>query len=216
MKFSYTHADKTYSVVTLKDGSILEIRRGDRTFPADNKADQQTWPSLDAWKATWPADATPVVPPPPSVAETIIARFCAGKHSNVTCGPTEQEVSAYNTLLQKNRERLAFYTQKAEDIRGACVYEIQYRRMNIAYYIREIAQHEKFLRGEHTYPPEFKHSNLYVHHEGGLHPVYHNRHDNRVIIRVHKKGNFTPEKLGITADSKFFARDKYEDVFVPL
>ena len=58
MKLSYTHANKKYSVVVLKDGSVMEIRRGDMTF-AGAAADRKTWASVDAWKATWPETATP-------------------------------------------------------------------------------------------------------------------------------------------------------------
>ena len=52
-KFSCKIGDFKSSVVALKDGRAMEVRRGDKT--TFNAADTRIyWPSVDAWKATLP------------------------------------------------------------------------------------------------------------------------------------------------------------------
>jgi hypothetical protein len=226
MKFSYTHEGKTYSVVTLKDDSVLEIRRGDRTFPEDDREDQQTWDSLDDWKATWPEGATAssassassssnaaasAPPPPATLASTIIQRFIKNRHTNMELFPSDDEVEGYSQRLEYAKARLEAYRKKKDPKL------IKTGEFEVAFYQQKIDNYNKFLRGEYKYPPNFTgHSYVYVSHDGCLHPVYHNRAEDVVIIRIHAKGDFTPEELGITADSKFYARDTYDDMFVPL
>jgi hypothetical protein len=60
-KYSYKPANPTESssIVILRDGAALEIRRGTKTsWPAGEE--RQRWPSLEAWIATLPAGAQPV------------------------------------------------------------------------------------------------------------------------------------------------------------
>lgn len=47
------------TVVPLKDGGFLEVRRGSKTRWADGE-ERRVWETLDAWKATLPADAVVV------------------------------------------------------------------------------------------------------------------------------------------------------------
>jgi hypothetical protein len=67
---SYIHDNQKFSVVSLKDGRVMEIRRGSMTFGNSNRDQRQYWDSVDAWTATWPTDSTPCdssTPAPASV-----------------------------------------------------------------------------------------------------------------------------------------------------
>jgi hypothetical protein len=60
-KYSYKPANPTESssVVILRDGAALEIRRGTKTSWSAGE-ERRRWPSLEAWIATLPAGAQPV------------------------------------------------------------------------------------------------------------------------------------------------------------
>lgn len=57
-KLSFKNEAIQSSVVVLKDGSCLEVRRGNKTKwgPGEERG---RWPSIEAWTATLPAGATP-------------------------------------------------------------------------------------------------------------------------------------------------------------
>lgn len=58
-KFSFKNDEIQSSVVVLKDGSCLEVRRGAKTkwSPGEERG---RWPNVEAWTATLPAGAIPV------------------------------------------------------------------------------------------------------------------------------------------------------------
>jgi hypothetical protein len=45
------------TVVVLRNGEVLELRRGDLTFRGRHQADRRKWPSVTAWRATLPPGA---------------------------------------------------------------------------------------------------------------------------------------------------------------
>jgi hypothetical protein len=242
MKYSYTHANKTYSVVALKDGSILEIRRGERTFPAEDKADQQTWASLDAWKATWPADASPSffstsrssVPSPsasPSasspdfpVDRAIIDRIFTDSHPNLRLGvPSAPGIRELKKDIRGEEWLLKNYYGKKAKLES---YDIQSRD----WYIKSVEKKKQRLATCHTLP--FHHAidtcrvsapHVYVSCKGIMMPVYFNRECGVVIIceydpteKRRERKIHRPEELGVTADSTFYRLNKYTHMFVPV
>lgn len=58
MEYSYKPVDAAAasSVVILKDGRALEVRRGEKTTWAAGE-EQKCWSSLEEWRASLPADA---------------------------------------------------------------------------------------------------------------------------------------------------------------
>lgn len=46
------------SVVVIRDGSLLEVRKGNNTFKGAKNADRFSWATLEEWKATLPPGAT--------------------------------------------------------------------------------------------------------------------------------------------------------------
>jgi hypothetical protein len=155
MKFKYTHANKTYSVVTLKDDSILEIRRGDRTFPANNKADQQRWPSLDDWKSTWPADAKE------DLIHPIINKIFLNHSSTmVESPPCKNWMASVPEVIQ--------YTSDVN------------QRNDL---IKTLEIYNRYLRGEHTYYT-YRTPNRYIILNDTVLPVYHNKEKNIVMVET--------------------------------
>jgi hypothetical protein len=239
MKYSYTHANKTYSVVALKDGSILEIRRGDRTFPAEDKADQQAWDSLDAWKATWPAGATDSssssvpspsrsspAPPTPDfpVDRAIIDRIFTDSHPNLRLGiPSAPGIRELKKDIRGEEWLIKNYYGKKAKLES---YEIQSRD----WHIKLLEEKKQRLATCHTLP--FQHAidtcsvsapHVYVACKGIMMPVYFNRECGVVIIceydpaKKRRDGKIhRPEELGVTADSAFYRLNKYTHLFVPV
>lgn len=234
MKLSYTHADKKYSVVTLKDGRVMEIRRGDQTFAGKAAEERKFWDSMDAWAATWPdgvtiASSASSASNSPSSAKQplspIIQRYCRGLPYNVTAaGPSSEDLSHYTDRIKMMNARLeSFRAHAKRNPDKTFADEIRTALWEIDYYTKKLQTHQKFLSGEYKYPPRFiRKSKIYVSHGGTLLPVYHNINENLVYVRVHdptaKKGEktCTPEELGVTADSKFYKRNTYSDMFEPL
>jgi hypothetical protein len=82
MKYSFKNDTTKSSVIVLRDGRALEIRRGEKTsFSADER---QTWPTLDEWMATLPDGASVKVSkgkktgtgkPRPVVTNPVLVRF---------------------------------------------------------------------------------------------------------------------------------------------
>jgi hypothetical protein len=252
MKHSYTHSNKTFSVIALADGSALEIRRGDRTFrPADS--DCGRWASLDAWKATWPADAEPVVPTPhtpprtsvsnaaepmkptscttappaprkapktQSLASMIMKRFCVGVKSNIveldSCDVNHIHRCAAD--LQKAQAELAAYEKSPPtDWHGQL--SVRVAKHDLEYNQGVLGKDgiQQFLDGKLPFAPKIEcHSRVFVYHNDRIYPVYHNKQKDLVYVRIHGKGFFTPEELGITMESKFFKHTHDDDVFVPM
>jgi hypothetical protein len=117
----------------------------------------------------------------------------------------------------------SFRNQAKKNPDKTFVDEIRTTLWEIDYYTKGLKRHEAFLRGEYKYRPAFiRRSKIYVSHGGSLHPVYHNCKENIIYIRFHdptaKSGEkvCTPEELGITADSAFYKRNPYSDMFEPL
>jgi hypothetical protein len=230
MKHSYTHSNKTFSVVALADGSAMEIRRGDRTFrPADT--DRGRWASLDAWKATWPAEATPATsssnaatPKPKTAAPVpnpIISHVLTDYRSNLKLGlPSAGGIRRLKKEIADDEWILNRYYNKPK----LETYEVQYRKK----LIQEIAKKKTALEGCKHLPAQhaidtarFGKASVYVSHGGVMMPVFCNKEENVVLIRGFDpvKGRFktyTPEELGVTIASTFYRQDSYTHVFVPL
>ncbi len=208
----------------------MEIRRGDQTFAG--KVERRTWDSVDAWAATWPADVTNASYFAPSSSpkakqpkNPIIQRYFRGLPYNVTTtGPSPSDINSYHRRLEMVNARLeSFRNQAKRNPAVTFADEIKTALWDIDYYTKKLQTHEAFGRGEHKYSPAFiRKSKIYVSHGGTLYPVYHNINENIVYIRVYdptdKSGEktYTPEELGVTADSKFYKRSLYSDMFVPL
>jgi hypothetical protein len=73
MKYSFKSDSVQSSVIVLRDGRAMEVRRGEKT--SFTKAERQTWPSLDAWMATLPDGAS---------VKVSKGKKAAGKRSTVT------------------------------------------------------------------------------------------------------------------------------------
>jgi hypothetical protein len=58
-KLSFKNDTVQSSIVILKDGSCLEVRNGNKTKWLANET-RNKWPSVEAWRAILPPDATPV------------------------------------------------------------------------------------------------------------------------------------------------------------
>ena len=218
---SYIHNNKKYSVVALKDGRAMEVRRGTVTFNHRNKEDRKHWDSVDAWTASWPAGATPCNSSTPTTAtrDPIIQRYFRGLPSSVITSPSKAKLDDYAARIAHAEENMKHLK--------ACKYEYpsheRAAKSNIAYYTKKLQEHTAFLRGEYVYLPTYIHkTKIYVSHNGSLHPVYHNKKENTVFVRMYDPDtqgdsmSYTAASLGITVDSKFFKRSDYDDVFVPL
>ena len=59
VKISYKNGDDQRSVVLLKDGVAMEVRRGQKTKWASGE-ERGSWQSMNAWAATLPAEWDPV------------------------------------------------------------------------------------------------------------------------------------------------------------
>ncbi len=253
MKYSYTHEGKTYSVIQIKSGSILEVRRGDRTFTPEDR-DRGFWMSVEDWKGSWPAGAVEVtikrrrdpgtsssnaatsssnaaappassrpvrkVPPPPSLASIIMKRYCIGVKSNFV------ELEDYNVRhihscakeLKEYTAKLAEY-EKSPPITGLWSLKYDAAKDIIKYNTKVLSKDgiQQYLDGKLPFAPKIDcHSRVLVYHKGNIYPIYHNKQKDLVYVRIHGKGFFTPEELGITADSKFFKHTYEEDEFVPM
>lgn len=60
-KYSCKFGDFQSSVVVLKDGRAMEVRRGSQTTFYKADPPRAYWPTLDAWKATLPAGGVAVI-----------------------------------------------------------------------------------------------------------------------------------------------------------
>jgi hypothetical protein len=224
MKHSYTHEGKTYSVVALADGSVLEIRRGDRTFPAKNKADQQRWPSLDAWKATWPAGSTPI-----SFSNAFNPVDCAIIDRFFTLRPNMVLGLPSAHAIRKLKKEIREYEWILKNQYNTNLKLKPYEVENRDWHITTLEKKKQLLATCHTLP--FQHAidncsvsspHFYVSHKGIMLPVYFNREFGIVVICEYdlasnrKRKIYRPEELGVTADSTFYRLNKYMHVFVPV
>ena len=109
-KFSCKIGDFKSSVILLKDGRAMEVRRGDKTI--FNAADARIyWPSLDAWKATLPEGWVAAIKeggPSEKYAtmNPVLARFL--ERARAVCGSRMRRMnnSGNVTLESQARERL--------------------------------------------------------------------------------------------------------------
>lgn len=80
MKYSFKNESVKSSVVVLRDGRAMEVRRGEKTSFA--AGERQMWASLDAWMATLPDGASvtvskrkPVAKPRPVITNPVLSSF---------------------------------------------------------------------------------------------------------------------------------------------
>lgn len=100
-KYSFKSVEKKSSVVVLKDGRVMELRRENKTCFA--KGERQFWASLDEWKATLPAGAEvtvsgvrePVKPTGNPVLDRILAHG-GQRRSTMHCVGTRRKILAAN------------------------------------------------------------------------------------------------------------------------
>jgi len=232
MKHSYTHSNKTFSVIALADGSAMEIRRGDRTFRSKD-TDRGRWASLDAWRATWPADAAEATQPPtprtksssnaaPSTTDPIIARVLSNYKPNLKLGlPSAGAIRRLKKEIANDEWILNRYYNKPK----LESYEVSSRD----HFVQSIAKMKTALKGAAVLPAQhaidtahFGKANVFVSHGGTMMPVFYNKEENVILIRGFDptvKGRcktYTPAELGVTAASSFYQQNSYHHVFVPL
>jgi hypothetical protein len=149
-KFSCKIGDFKSSVVTLKDGRVMEVRRGNKTtfYGADPRT---YWPSLDDWKATLPEGGVAIItqdgPATPvdryATTNPVLARFferVRAKHGgrvksrNITSRGTHEEQARRN--LAYYRSNLARYKASSTPVHDAS---------NIIFYEKYTAEAEATL-----------------------------------------------------------------------
>ena len=106
---SYTHDNQKYSVIVLKDGRAMEIRRGTMTFAAHEKHGRSYWPTVEAWKATWPTGATEGAAPSRAPRHPIIERHLRGRSSNMYVFPTPEQIEDIHGQMRYNKTVIAKY-----------------------------------------------------------------------------------------------------------
>lgn len=84
-KYSFRTDNFSSSVIVLRDGRAMEVRRTEKTVFAEGE--RQYWPSLDAWKATLPLDEGEVI-------ETVRV-------------PKKKRIEATNPVLLRFMERIS-------------------------------------------------------------------------------------------------------------
>jgi hypothetical protein len=109
-KFSCKIGDFKSSVVLLKNGQAMEVRRGDKTYFHELDA-RVYWPSLDAWKATLPEGWVAAIKEDSpsdkySTTNPVLARFL--ERARAVCGSRMRRMnnSGNVTLESQACERL--------------------------------------------------------------------------------------------------------------
>jgi hypothetical protein len=194
MIHSYSQGGKTYAVIEEEDGIVVEHQRGDRIFGHfDDEKD--FWDDMDAWRATWPADAVagPSVPVPE--IHPILKKYFWTHLSNIRMAPNDEDI---------RQEKLEYECcSKSYAFDDSAVWGLQESRDRLEYF-------DKILNGELPYYPVMTgETKTYVIHNGSTLAIFHNIDKNLLYVYC-EDGEFrTADELGITVNSKFVRRREF-------
>lgn len=187
----------------------MEIRRGTMTFGSHKHTERSIWSSLDAWKASWPTGASPCAASaaPSAPRHPIIDRYLRGRQSNMYRVPSPEQIEFIKCQEGWAKERVAECQNKPEVARSAAHWQKQVDAAT-----QRLRNYEEFQHGRYDYNPTITgNSYTFVKHGDRLLQVFHNRLENIVYICDNSNGFkfYTPEQLGITADSQFYRNKNF-------
>ena len=171
MKVSYSFEGKTYSAVVCRDGSVLEIRRGDITFPFGCDDKPQRWNSVEEWTAAQPAGSVPITvenkPRKPKPIREPLGGIFAQYKPNITISKRDKS----HSYIKYIRE----YEQKLETADLA----------SCQYYQRVIDRCKNELANLHQGKYEYHTRNykLFTVINGNPYPLYHTKYEVFVVSR---------------------------------
>jgi hypothetical protein len=212
-KLSCKNGDFASSVVVLKDGSVLEVRRGKETRFIG--MERQRWPTVDAWKATLPAAATVKT----DGAEAVVAASGAGKRAPVDKWATTNpalanfitKARAYSdkhgpTLRRSNCYPAGTYRSRIEKDIATAKIQVAHRKAltyavnSLKFYESQLAECEKTLSkmiekgtaDDMTYDSTLTPRFLTLTATKEILPVFYNIEDNVIFYKDCTKGYYTP------------------------
>jgi hypothetical protein len=222
MKYSYSFENKVFSVVVTSDGGVIEIRRGEVTFPRGATTKPNRWTSLDEWRATWPVGANQPAPKTntaSSSTDPILNLFYKHKiRTGLTFGPPNRaESDAHVTIRYYSGQLKAC---QADPVKYGDYIAGAQQQIEVAK--KTLTRCKRYKAGTYDFPARIVGTlRVYVMKDGALYPVVH--HGVRGLVRVcewdatSRKHTFiSPSEFGIDDNSQFLLRDPCSSIMTTI
>ena len=150
-KFSCKIGDFKSSVVVLKDGRAMEVRRGEKTTFYKADPPRQYWPSLDAWKATLPEGGVAAIKesgrPTPAdrfaTTNPVLARFFERARAKSGNSVRGTNIKPLGTREERLRRNIAWWRSYLEG--EAATKHYSWNKSSVSYSEEQLAKEEAKL-----------------------------------------------------------------------